>query len=165
MNDHCGGFVGKKDKMWNNILSGSWNRSPGRTRSVMSLPNGNTFLVGVSLVLFMHCTKTVGKCSIKIDNDPLGQNHSLTTVIFRLKIVITRQVSSMMNSVSSLFRPTVKICLVLVDFEKWGRTDVRTTYVDIVITAKQDCGRPSGSTNSVGLVDQRKTSIFMPECV
>ena len=55
----------------------------------------------------------------------------------------------MIHSVSPQSRPAVKICFVLVDFEKWGRTDVqtyiRTTSMNIMITTGQECGLSRGS--------------------
>ena len=35
--------------------------------------------------------------------------------------------------------------LVLLDFEKWGRTDVQTRCEETMINTDHDCGRPSGS--------------------
>ena len=40
---------------------------------------------------------------------------------------------------------TVKIYIVLVEFEKWGQMDGQTTCMNIVITTGRDCGRPGGS--------------------
>ena len=61
----------------------------------------------------------------------------------------TRKESSMIHS----SRPVVKICFVLVNFKKWGRTDPctdgRTTCVNIVITTGRDCGRTRGSKESL----------------
>ena len=53
---------------------------------------------------------------------------------FLEKIIQDRGESSMIHSASPQSRPAVRICFVLVDFEKWERTYVLTTCVNIVIT-------------------------------
>ena len=50
---------------------------------------------------------------------------------------MTRQVSSMIHSA----KPTVSnIVFALLDFEKWGRTDVLTTCAKTIIPTGRDCG-------------------------
>ena len=46
------------------------------------------------------------------------------------KLKFTRQESSMIHSARQQFRTAVKICFVLVDIEKWIRTDNLCEYSD-----------------------------------
>ena len=55
----------------------------------------------------------------------------------------TRQEPSMIHSASPQSGQAVKICFVVVDFDRWGRTNGQR--VKIVITPGQDCARPCGS--------------------
>ena len=62
-----------------------------------------------------------------------------------LKYHITRQVSSMIHSAKPEVQP-VAITIFTLNvfcFEKWGRTDGRTTCVKIMITTGRDCGSTS----------------------
>ena len=57
----------------------------------------------------------------------------------------------MRHSVSPQYRPAVKICFVLVDYEKWGRTDGRTDDTSENSDQYRPCvGRPSGSIEKGG---------------
>ena len=53
----------------------------------------------------------------------------------------------MSNFNDPLGQPTVKICLIFIDFELWGRTDNKCEYSDHY--TGQDCGRPRGSMSHI----------------
>ena len=52
----------------------------------------------------------------------------------------TRQVSSMIHSARPTVSPVAKHCFVLLGFEKWGLTDIRTTCAKTMIPTGRDCG-------------------------
>ena len=75
----------------------------------------------------LWCRKIYHNDKAGVINDPLSQTHTHPPVV-----------------IVAIF--TWKLFCFLRDFEKWGRTDGRTTLVKIAITTDRDCGLASWIT-------------------
>ena len=65
-------------------------------------------------------------------------------------LILTRQMSSMIHSVRPTVSPVANIVFTLLDFEKWGRTDGRTTCAKTMIPTGRDFGLAKWINTSFG---------------